>query len=90
MAALRENPIIRTSDDNWDKNACYKPFAILDGDKWILWYNGRGMLEQIGVVFHDGKDLGFPTGLALVGTDMQTKPRDGFRAAPTRNYHCAQ
>ena len=56
-----QNPIIRTSDDNWDKDACYKPFAILDGDKWILWYNGRrGMLEQIGVVFHDGKDLGFP------------------------------
>ena len=56
-----QNPIIRTSDDNWDKHACYKPFAVFDGHKWILWYNGRrDMLEQIGVAFHDGEDLGFP------------------------------
>lgn len=35
--------------------------TYFDGQKWLLWYNGRhGGLEQIGVVLHDGEDLGFP------------------------------
>jgi len=55
------NPIVRPGENKWDHNACYKPFAIFDGAKWLLWYNGRrGGLEQIGVVRHDGEDLGFP------------------------------
>ena len=46
--------------DKWDHDACYKPYAIFDGRKWLLWYNGRhGGLEQIGVVLHEGEDLGF-------------------------------
>jgi len=54
------NPIIRPSENEWDHDACYKPYAIFDGQKWLLWYNGRhGGLEQIGVVFHPGEDLGF-------------------------------
>lgn len=54
------NPIVRPGKESWDHDACYKPFAIYDGVRWLLWYNGRhGSLEQIGVVFHDGKDLGF-------------------------------
>jgi predicted GH43/DUF377 family glycosyl hydrolase len=54
------NPIIRPGRDQWDHDACYKPYAIFDGQRWLLWYNGRhGSLEQIGVVFHDGEDLGF-------------------------------
>jgi predicted GH43/DUF377 family glycosyl hydrolase len=54
------NPIIRPGENEWDHDACYKPYAILDGQKWLLWYNGRhGDLEQIGVVFHEGLDLGF-------------------------------
>jgi predicted GH43/DUF377 family glycosyl hydrolase len=54
------NPIIRPGQNQWDHDACYKPFAIFDGQKWLLWYNGRhGGLEQIGVVFHEGEDLGF-------------------------------
>jgi hypothetical protein len=65
------NPIIRASTrgaaNDWDSNACYKPYAIFDGTKWLLWYNGRhgktdkdgGGLEQIGVVVHEGEDLGF-------------------------------
>jgi hypothetical protein len=45
----------------WDHDACYKPSAVFDGAKWLLWYNGRhGHFEQIGVAFHDGEDLGFP------------------------------
>jgi len=38
----------------------YKPYAIYDGAKWLLWYNGRhGGLEQIGLALHPGEDLGF-------------------------------
>jgi hypothetical protein len=54
------NPIIRSSTDGWDRDAVYKPFAILDGQRWLLWYNGRkGGAEQIGLAIHDGVDLGF-------------------------------
>ena len=55
-----ENPIIFPGDDTWDGDACYKPFAVLDKGRWILWYNGRrGHLEQIGLAFHEGEYLGF-------------------------------
>jgi predicted GH43/DUF377 family glycosyl hydrolase len=55
-----DNPIVRPGQDAWDGDACYKPFAIFDGRKWLLWYNGRhGALEQIGLVLHEGEDLGF-------------------------------
>jgi beta-1,2-mannobiose phosphorylase / 1,2-beta-oligomannan phosphorylase len=55
-----ENPIIRPGENKWDHDACYKPYAIFDGARWLLWYNGRhGGLEQIGVVLHEGADLGF-------------------------------
>jgi len=54
------NPIIRPSADGWDRDAVYKPFAIFDGQRWLLWYNGRrGGVEQIGLALHDGEDLGF-------------------------------
>jgi predicted GH43/DUF377 family glycosyl hydrolase len=56
----RANPIIRTSPAGWDADAVYKPFAIFDGKRWLLWYNGRkGGVEQIGLAIHDGEDLGF-------------------------------
>ena len=55
-----QNPIIAPSPGNWDAEACYKPYTIFDGSKWILWYNGRtGHFEQIGVAYHDGWDLEF-------------------------------
>jgi predicted GH43/DUF377 family glycosyl hydrolase len=54
------NPLIRTDHGQWDADACYKPYTIFDGKKWLLWYNGRrGQFEQIGVAFHEGRDLGF-------------------------------
>ena len=57
---LSSNPIIRPGENKWDHDACYKPFAIFDGSKWLLWYNGRhGSVEQIGLAFHDGLELGF-------------------------------
>jgi predicted GH43/DUF377 family glycosyl hydrolase len=54
------NPILRPGMDKWDHDSCYKPFAVFDGQKWLLWYNGRrGGVEQIGLATHDGEDLGF-------------------------------
>ena len=54
------NPIIRPGLGQWDHDACYKPYAVFDGKKWLLWYNGRhDALEQIGVAIHAGEDLGF-------------------------------
>ena len=54
------NPIVRPGEGKWDHDACYKPYAIFDGTKWMLWYNGRhGGVEQIGMVVHPGEDLGF-------------------------------
>jgi predicted GH43/DUF377 family glycosyl hydrolase len=54
------NPIIAPSENQWDGDACYKPFAVFDGKCWRLWYNGRNSaLEQIGLVVHEGENLGF-------------------------------
>lgn len=58
---LAGNPIIGPTPGAWDANACYKPVAIHDGPRWLLWYNGRkGGVEQIGLATHEGDDLGFP------------------------------
>ncbi len=57
---LAANPIVRPDPGQWDHDACYKPCAIFEGTRWLLWYNGRhGGLEQIGVALHEGRDLGF-------------------------------
>lgn len=54
-----QNPIIRPGT-GWDSSAVYKPYAIFDGKRWLLWYNGRKKgTEQIGVAVHEGEDLGF-------------------------------
>ncbi len=54
------NPILRPGKGRWDADAVYKPYALFDGRRWRLWYNGRrGGVEQIGVATHDGEDLGF-------------------------------
>lgn len=54
------NPIIAPTPGAWDENACYKPCALFDGEKWLLWYNGRrASMEQIGLAIHMGEDLGF-------------------------------
>jgi predicted GH43/DUF377 family glycosyl hydrolase len=56
----RGNPIIRPDKGRWDEDAVYKPYAVFDGTKWLLWYNGRrGGVEQIGVATHEGEDVGF-------------------------------
>ena len=54
------NPIVRPTPGGWDADACYKPFAVYEDGRWMLWYNGRkGSLEQIGLVTHAGEDLEF-------------------------------
>jgi predicted GH43/DUF377 family glycosyl hydrolase len=54
------NPILRPGKDKWDHDAVYKPYALLDGRRWLLWYNGRkGGVEQIGLAMHEGRELGF-------------------------------
>ncbi len=54
------NPVVRPGRERWDEDACYKPFAIWNSDRWMLWYNGRrGDVEQIGLATHVGQDLGF-------------------------------
>jgi predicted GH43/DUF377 family glycosyl hydrolase len=56
----RANPIIRPGQGQWDRDAVYKPYALFDGRRWLLWYNGRkGGEEQIGLALHPGEDLGF-------------------------------
>jgi hypothetical protein len=54
------NPVVRPGQDEFDQDACYKPFTLFDGKRWLLWYNGRhGWLERIAMAVHDGEDLGF-------------------------------
>ncbi len=55
------NPILSPgTPETWDAEACYKPFALFDGARWRLWYNGRKKTcEQIGLAVHEGGDLGF-------------------------------
>lgn len=55
-----QNPIIQSGWRTWDGDACYKPCALLDGSRWLLWYNGRRhSIEQIGIATHNGPDLDF-------------------------------
>ena len=54
-----DNPIIAPDEGAWDGDACYKPFVLDMGGRWMLWYNGRrGTREQIGAAVLEG-ELGF-------------------------------
>ena len=56
------NPIVSPTAGSWDESACYKPSVVRDEEngRWLLWYNGRhGAPEYIGLVIHEGLDLGF-------------------------------
>jgi beta-1,2-mannobiose phosphorylase / 1,2-beta-oligomannan phosphorylase len=56
---FKDNPIIKPGT-GWDSSAVYKPYAIPDNNRWLLYYNGRqGGHEQIGIAIHEGLDLGF-------------------------------
>jgi len=69
-----DNPIIRPGKDRWDHDACYKPFAIWDGKRWLLWYNGRrGGLEQIGLAIHEG-EVNWGSALKIQNKDRADGP----------------
>src|SRR5262249_14845568 len=69
------NPIIRPGAGQWDADACYKPFALYDGKRWLLWYNGRtGDVEQIGVAMHEGEDFGFERKKGSGANGKETQP----------------
>ncbi|NCA80525.1 MAG: hypothetical protein EOM76_10145 [Sphingobacteriia bacterium] len=56
---FKDNPIIKPGN-GWDSSAVYKPYAIPDNNRWLLYYNGRrDSHEQIGIAIHEGLDLGF-------------------------------
>ena len=58
----QDNPIVSPTEGGWDADACYKPTVVRDEEngRWLLWYNGRrGGDEYIGLVIHEGLDLGF-------------------------------
>jgi hypothetical protein len=56
----KANPIIRPGQNRFDHDAVYKPYSILEGTCWLLWYNGRrGNVEQIGLATHEGADSGW-------------------------------
>lgn len=79
------NPIIRPGRDQWDHDACYKPFAICDGRQWLLWYNGRrGTVEQIGLALHPGADLGFPPPAGPVLPALRPGAAAGRRSGGTQ------
>jgi len=76
------NPVISPGIDQWDHDACYKPYAIFDGHKWLLWYNGRrGSVEQIGLAIHEGEDLGF---------DNKSPQREAPAPSPTGDRSSAE
>ncbi len=71
---LQMNPIVSPDPGGWDADACYKPVAIFDGAKWLLWYNGRhGGSEQIGVATHEGEDLGFSSAGKKSGSILKSE-----------------
>lgn len=54
------NPIVSPTPGGWDADACYKPFVLPVGGRWMLWYNGRrGPVEQIGAAVCDSQELPF-------------------------------
>lgn len=59
-----QNPILRAPGISnpvaWDRDAIYKPSALLDDHRWLLFFNARRHhTEQIGLAIHPGIDLGF-------------------------------
>lgn len=54
------NPLIDSTPDAWDADACYKPTVLWNEaeNKWMLWYNGRKKhTEFIGYAEFHGRNL---------------------------------
>jgi len=49
---------VGVDQDAWDYDAVYKPFAMHDDGRWLLWYNGRRKrVEQIGLALFEGDEV---------------------------------
>jgi hypothetical protein len=60
LCGRRDSRQFHPRKDKWDHDAVYNPYAIFDGEQWLLYYNGRkGGVEQIGLALHEREDLGF-------------------------------
>ena len=57
----KDNPLVSGGRaGGWDCEAAYKPFVVWRNGQWLMMYNGRrAHIEQIGVAFHEDRDLGF-------------------------------
>ena len=56
------NPIIASSEGCWDHNCICKLMIIETETGYMGWYNGGNRrIEEIGIVYHEGFDLGFET-----------------------------
>ncbi|MBO1327120.1 family 43 glycosylhydrolase [Acetobacter suratthaniensis] len=60
------NPILQAPSGllnffEWDRDAIYKPAAVLTDKGWVMFFNARRRhTEQIGMATHEGQSLGFP------------------------------
>lgn len=53
-----KNPLVSPQKGAWDQDACYKPSVVWDGEKWMLWYNGRtAQKEYVGLAQYFGRNL---------------------------------
>ncbi|GAA3685571.1 MULTISPECIES: family 43 glycosylhydrolase [Acetobacter] len=60
-----DNPILsppgRLNFFQWDRDAIYKPAAVMTETGWVMFFNARRRhVEQIGMATHAGLSLGFP------------------------------
>src|SRR5208283_3311071 len=47
------NPIIRPRQGAFDQGACYKPYAVFDGPRLVVWYKGpHGWLGPVALAMH--------------------------------------
>lgn len=54
------NPIISSSEGEWDADACYKPSVLWNEEtqQWMVWYNGRKDHDEfIGMALKKGRNL---------------------------------
>ena len=56
------NPVIAGSEGAWDHNCICKMQVMETKTGYMAWYNGGNRkIEELGIAYHDGFDLGFET-----------------------------
>lgn len=46
------NPILRNSENGWDKTFVADPYVVRDGEKWLCFYYGIGRLDEEDGLYH--------------------------------------